>query len=257
MARLAPRAAIALLMALVWLGAPARAHAAEPRNVQQAAAHFQRAQELYEAGNYGEARVELQKAHALDPSAKELVYNLGIVAEKLGKIREALHWFHQYVELDVNDRERARAEAVIHRLEGVKEVREDRSALETPKTIIVVRESPKRGRIDVWTASAATVAVGGLAVGSILGVMALSERPPSSFVTGRDGTYADLQHRVDSAHTKAIGADVGFVVGLVAAGATALLFFGRTRDSRSAGATTSVGLGPLPGGAVACIGGAF
>lgn len=257
MARIASRAGAALLMAFVWLGVPGRARAADPPNVQKAAAHFQRAQELYEAGNYGEARLELQRAHALDPSAKELVYNLGIVSEKLGKIRDALHWFHQYVELDVDARERARAETVIRRLEGVKEIHEDRSPLEAPKTIIVVRESPRRGRIDVLTLSAATLAVGGFAVGAALGAMALSERPRSSFVTGKDGTYADLQRRVDSAYTKAIGADVGFVVGFVGVGATALLFFGRTRDPQSAGAKASVGAAPLPGGAVAFVGGAF
>ena len=48
-------------------------------------------------------------------------------------------------------------------------------------------------------------------------------------MTGRDGTYADLQAKQSDAHTQAIVADVGFGVGIAAAVVTAYLYFGRTK----------------------------
>src|SRR6185503_2455633 len=76
--------------------------------------------------------------------------------------------------------------------------------------------SPEHGRIDALTIGAAGLAVAGIAVGSVFGVMALNEKPSSSFVTGRDGSYADLVSRADDAHAHARIADIGFAVGIVA-----------------------------------------
>jgi tetratricopeptide (TPR) repeat protein len=256
MARFARAGAAALLAVLVW-AAPNEARAGDPPNVQEAAVHFQRAQDLYHVGNYGDAYAELLKAHKIDPKAKELVYNLGTVAEKLSKFEDALHWFRQYLEMDVDEHERARAEGVIRRIEGAKQQVHEDKPLERPKTMIIVRESPPRGRVDALTISTAVVAVGGFTVGAIFGVKALSDRPSSSFVTGKDGTYQDLQNRVANAHTSALVADVALIVGVVATGVTAFLFFGRTRDSQPPTAQTTVGAAPIPNGAAAFVGGTF
>jgi len=260
MARSRHAATAALLAAAIGVGAPGIARAAEtPPNVQEASKHFQKAQDAYHAGNYGDAYKELKQAQELDPTAKELVYNLGTVAEKLSKYDDALRWFHKYEEMDIDERERTRVEAVIRRIEGAKQnAPEDTKVLVRPKTMIIVRETPPRGRIDVLTVSAAIVAVGGFTVGAIFGAKALSERPSSSFVTGRDGSYTDLQQRVSSAHTSAIVSDVGLIVGLAATAGAAVLFFARTRDPHPVTEkTTTIGAAPIPNGAAAFVGGSF
>ena len=61
-------------------------------------------------------------------------------------------------------------------------------------------------------------------------VKASSDKPPSGFVTGRDGSYADLASQADSAHASAILADVGFGVAIVAGVGAALLYFLRPKD---------------------------
>ncbi len=56
-----------------------------------------------------EAIVELDAARALDPKAKDLVFNLGVVHEKLGDIDEALRYARLYSQMDLEPAERARA----------------------------------------------------------------------------------------------------------------------------------------------------
>lgn len=200
----------------------------------EAGKHFAKARELYGQGNYKDARVELIEARKLDPQSKELVFNLGIVNEKLALFDEALEQFRAYREIsDVTEQEKARAEAIILRLEGAKKQAADQKRDE-PK-IIVVPEPPKqpeapapKGRIDAATITAAGVGVIGLSVGAIFGIKALGERP-SGFVTGRDGSYQDLVAKSDSAHTSAIVSDVGFAVGVVGVAAAAVLYFTRPK----------------------------
>jgi tetratricopeptide (TPR) repeat protein len=212
----------------------------EPKTKEQLEAqqHFQRAKDLYASGAYREAIAELEQARGLDPKAKDLVFNLGIVHEKLGKFDEAITFFRQYMEMEsVTSAERATAENIIKRIEGAK-----REVPVTPVptgTATTITEPPppppaedtSRGRIDALTISAGSVAIVGLGVGAAFGILALSNQP-SNFVTGRDGTYDVLQTKQSDAHTQAIIADVGFGVGIVAALATAYLYFGRTAQPR-------------------------
>jgi hypothetical protein len=80
-------------------------------------------------------------------------------------------------------------------------------------------------------------------VGTTFGVMSLSTQPSSDFVTGRDGTYADLQDRTSRAHTQAVVADIGFAVGAVGAIAAAVLYFSRPKvaPAGTTGAACAVG----------------
>src|SRR5690606_19781621 len=88
---------------------------------RRAQAHFQRAKELYQAGSYREAIAELEAARELDPGAKDLVMNLGIVHEKLGRFDEALDYFQTYLDMEgVTPAERTKAEGIIKRIEGAK-----------------------------------------------------------------------------------------------------------------------------------------
>lgn len=210
----------------------------EPKTKEQLEAqqHFQRAKDLYQTGAYREAIAELEQARGLDPKAKDLVFNLGVVHEKLGKFDEAIAFFRQYMEMEgVTAAERGKAENIIKRIEGAKRevpvappAGHRASEPPPPRT-----EEPSNGRIDAATITAGSIAVVGLGVGTLFGILAVSTKPPSTgFVTGRDGTYENLQAKTRDAHTEAVVADVGFGVGIVAAAVTAYLYFGRPKDSQ-------------------------
>ncbi len=234
--------ALATGLVLVLAGSPL--HAAPPGTPAtpeaQAAAqqHFQKARDLYQAGSYRDALAELEAARALDPSGKDLVFNVGVVCEKLGRIDDALGHFRMYVEMEgVTAQEKARAESFIKRLEGAKRElpptkvpppREDKRPPPPPPEKVKDRETP-RGRLDALTYLAGGVGLAGLAVGTTFGVMSLSTQPSADFLTGRDGTYADLKDRTDRAHTQAVVADVGFAVGAVGAIAAAFLYLSRPK----------------------------
>lgn len=200
----------------------------------EAQRHFQAARDLYAQGAYRQAIVELEAARGFDPRSKELVFNLGVVHEKLADIPKALEFFRMYLGMDPDDEERARGEAYVRRLEGAKgEVAPKVVRLEAPKpSVLPPPPSPPvtvRGVVDGWTLVAAGATVVFVGAGTALGVSAVTSKPSSGFVTGKDGSYSDLVARTDSAHTQGVVADVFFGAGIAAAAATAILYFGRTR----------------------------
>ena len=221
--------------------------------------HYKHARELYQVGSYREASAELESALALDPSAKELVFNLGVVSEKLGKFDEALRYFRHYSEMSLSAAEKQRADGLIKRLEGAKnEVvvtpPPPPAAPETAK----IPEKPENGRIDTATIVVASVAVAGLGVGTVLGIKALADKPKSGFVTGRDGSYADLQRSADSAHTEAIVADIALGVGVAAAAVAAYLYFARPKVvAAPSPSRASVSIAPTAGGGAIFLRGSF
>jgi tetratricopeptide (TPR) repeat protein len=101
---------IALLAGLTAAASssPRRASAQDTDAASVAAArdHFEKARAFYGQGAYREAVAELEAAHALDPSAKDLVFNLGVVHEKLADIDEALQWFQLYTTMNLTAQER-------------------------------------------------------------------------------------------------------------------------------------------------------
>lgn len=246
----------------------ARADETSPANVAAARRHYEKAKSFYSQGSYREAIGELEAAHTLDPNAKDLVFNLGVVHEKLGDIEDALKWFKLYTTMNLTQAERDRADAYVKRLEGAKKEIEDRQAAEaasgqhtgpTPPTPPSPPPPPKEkappGRIDGLTIGAAGVTVAGLGFGVVLAVKAEIDRPPSPFITGRNGTYADLVDRQANAHQEAIMADIGFGVAAAGAVGTAILYFARPRvmSRRS----TTVSAAPLTGGGAFFVQGSF
>jgi hypothetical protein len=217
-------------------GLGAETPSSEPKTREQLEAqqHFQRAKDLYQTGAYREAIAELEHARGLDPKAKDLVFNLGIVHEKIGKLDEAITFFRQYMEMEgVSAAERAKAENIIKRIEGAKRevpVAPAKGTAEPPPPPTHDEDS-RNGRIDVATITAGSIAVVGLGVGATFGILALSTKP-SGFVTGRDGTYGTLQSKTSDAHTQAVVSDVGFGVGIAAAVVTAYLYFGRPKEDK-------------------------
>jgi len=227
------------------LAAPRLAHAQEASgdSVAAARAHFLKGKELYQAGSYREAIVELDAARALDPKAKDLVFNLAIVHEKLAEVDEALRYARIYVQMDLEPAERARAETYIKRLEGAK----NEVAKRPPPT--EETHERVRGRLDAATITVGVVAIGALGAGVVIGIKALSDKP-TGFVTGANGnTVSDLQNKVNSAHTEAIVADVCFIGAGVAAAGAAVLYFARYRDDAPTGSnSTRLSVTPLVGG---------
>jgi tetratricopeptide (TPR) repeat protein len=224
-----------------------------PEAAARAREHFQKGRELYQAGAYREAIGELEAARSLDPRAKDLVFNLAVVNEKLGQIDQAIHYVHVYSEMDLDPQERSRGDAYMKRLEGAKKEVEARAAAaaaarsaETVSTVTPAA-SPEHGRVDAATVTAAVFAVGGVAFGTTFGVKALADRP-TNFVTGKDGPYSTYLSDQQHAHTEAILADVGLGVGVAAAAIAAYLYFGRTKEKTPPRTETTVSAVPVMDG---------
>jgi tetratricopeptide (TPR) repeat protein len=254
------------LVAAVLLPAPHRAWADEtsPANVAAARKHFDKAKADYAQGAYREAIGELEAAHALDPNAKDLVFNLGVVHEKLGDIDEALKWFRLYTSMNLTPTERDRADAYVKRLEGAKKELDAKQAAAASSSTTPPpppphdTEPPAHGRIDALTIAGASVTGVALVVGIVLGVKAEQDKPPANYVTGKTGTYDNLVNRTNTSHSEAVAADISFIVSALLAGATTYLYLGRTRDPEppSSGSTT-VSAAPLTGGGALFVQGSF
>jgi tetratricopeptide (TPR) repeat protein len=247
----------------------ARADEAAPANVAAARRHYERARADYEQGAYKEAIAELEAAHALDPTAKDLVFNLAVVHEKLADVDEALRWFRVYETMKLTPQEADRAEAYVRRLEGAKHELEAKQSPPPPQAATPVQPPPPptqraswvaEGRIDTATIAATGTAGAGLLFGVALGIKAKSDQPSSNYVTGENGTYEDLTDQARSAHREAVLADVGFGVFVLGAAAAAYLFFSRpraaaptTRGATPRGATLEL----VPPGGALRLGGTF
>jgi len=251
---------------------PESAAAAQTEDQRKAQEHFQRARELYQAGKYEGAIAELEVARGLDPKAKDLVMNLGIVHEKLGRYDEAIGYLKVYLDMEsVTPAERSKVEGMIKRIEGAKSSAPPSTAPPSttdttpapPTPSMTVTTPAPRGRVDALTIAAGSVAIVGLGLGAGLGIHALTTRPSDGFVTGRDGSFATLQQQTNDAHTAAVIADVSLGVGLVAALATGWLYFGRTKDptgkptTGAASARVSVVPAPASSGGALFVGGRF
>ena len=181
---------------------PALAYADPPKGTtpESAAAHQHatHAHELYQQGSYHEAITELETALKLDPNGKDLVFNLGVVHEKLGDIADALRYFERYEQMDLDAQERAKADTYLKRLQGArKEVEKPPEPIPPPPLPQPPPPPPPEkhyGRFDWITASAAVVGVGGLVVGSVFGVKALGDRPnPNTPIANKGGVNAALK----------------------------------------------------------------
>src|SRR5271170_3834692 len=143
--------AVGLVLALLVRAVPAAAqpppaaNAGTPEAVAEARVHFAKGKELYQAGAYREAIAELEAARALDPKAKDLVFNLGVIHEKLGDINDALRFLRLYTQMDLEPAEQARAETYIKRLEGAKAELDAKKAAEHAAEDTRPKPAPTRG----------------------------------------------------------------------------------------------------------------
>jgi tetratricopeptide (TPR) repeat protein len=255
-------AALALVLtATTPTAAQAQPTSASPPTAQRdAEQHYQKARELYQSGAYREALAELEAAHTLDPNAKELVFNLGVVNEKLGKIDDALRYFRQYAQFDgLSAQEKQKADNFIRRLEGAKREIPPQPPPQQPPPQPPPQPSrpPERGRFDAATAVAGVIALAGLGVGATFGIKALVDKPKQNFTTGKDGSFDDLQRARDDSYSEARIADVSLAVGVVAAAVTAYLYFGRTKAPQVSNTRAQVSAAPVPGGGAFVVQGKF
>lgn len=101
--------------------APAQAEgppAAEPNRGQMAAAKkfFDRGQALYKEGKYDAAWVEFSSAYEIAP-LPDLVYNLARCEEQMGRKRDAIQHYNEFLRLSPNDRDADNIRNTVTRLE--------------------------------------------------------------------------------------------------------------------------------------------
>ncbi|HEY4118216.1 MAG TPA: tetratricopeptide repeat protein, partial [Byssovorax sp.] len=117
-----PRARFARSVGARWIGgaalalalAPVSSRADTPRlhaaksdaAIERAQALHDEAARLYERGEYRDAIAKLETALALDPSGKELVYNLALIHERLGEFDDATRYYEQFLPMETDPKVR-------------------------------------------------------------------------------------------------------------------------------------------------------
>jgi tetratricopeptide (TPR) repeat protein len=184
---------------------------------QLAEKHYKRARELYQLGRYREAIAQLEAALRSDPNGAELLYNLGLVHEKLGDADEAIAAYRHYLQVlgnDADPEEVAKVQAIIKRLDGA-------------KTELKAREAKK-------TEHRFTPLSGGLLVGSgvallstaLLGWAALRHDAEARDLVISEGRgLAERAALVERAKSEATLANVFGVITLLSAGTALTLYF--------------------------------
>jgi tetratricopeptide (TPR) repeat protein len=244
-------AAVAAAIALSSPGlAQSQGSRAEAAKTEARAAEAKRlhdlARELYDDGEYRKAIEKLEQALALDPEGKELVYNLGLIHEKLAEPLEAERWFRRYLEVETDPVLRERTLRALKRIEGVKRdqaaarARQVESAAPTgaPAPSAAPPPPPPPSTttrpVGPWVWITGGVAVSALIVGNAFAISAVSKSPGSDARTGGSVGVADLQADADAAHSRAIIADVSFVVALLAGAGAAYLYLSTPPVPRTA-----------------------
>lgn len=182
------------------------------------------AKTLYAKGKYNDAVDKLKLAVELDPEAKVLYYNLGLIEEKLGHVDTALAYFRRCLELEQSHEERLRLAKTIKRLEGALEFVDWKDNAQAAPVIIRRNSTDRSTRPDggsnllPWAYVAGATSVAAAIVGIGLASRAGELDPGDAPVTTASVSTEQLQADADDAHALAIGADVSFGI---AAGALA------------------------------------
>jgi tetratricopeptide (TPR) repeat protein len=221
------RTASVLLAALLLTTTPG-AHAADPDPTtrpspegseaeRRAKPHFDAALAHYERGRYREAAAELELALSLDPSGKDLLYNLGLVHERLGELGAALHYLRRARVLETDPAEQQRLDRSLRRIEGA-------YAASYLSVRVPPRATPARleRRADAWVVSTATVAVGAALIGTMFALRADALEPSGAERSAPPEVLAERERRVTDA--SAVSA-LSFLVAVVAGTSSAALYW--------------------------------
>lgn len=215
------------------------APAAQTADEESAQRHFDHALEEYRAGHYASALRSLKEAARLDPSGKDLFFNLALVHEKLGQLPEAIAALERFSALEPDAAEREKVRLTIARLQGAQQ------ELGLPVAVAPVPcpEPPppaapsERGPSPVLI-GAATVALASLAIGTVFGLQALSN-DVSGASTSSSLSVAQLRERARRAERQALIADVAFAVTAASAATFAGVWWlsSGAAEERAAGVT--------------------
>lgn len=233
--------------------------AADPPGVnpERAQVVYKEALKLYRSGQYRAAIEKLNTARKLDPSEKNLPYNLGIVHEKLGELDDAIKNFEIYFELETDKDEKERVQVTIQRLRGARdEINRNKPA---PPASAPASSSapppeppppppppppPRKGRLDALVYGTGGLALAATGAGIFFGVTALSRRPDLS--TASNKTLPELQNEQKMANSRALFADLSFGVAIASGGAAVLLYL--LRDAPPEASASSGYIAPTQGG---------
>jgi tetratricopeptide (TPR) repeat protein len=223
-----------VLAAVLIAGAPAAA-----QDDERARLHFESGRSYFAEGAYERALQEFQQAYTLS-ERPALLFNIGQTEERLAMYEEAAQTFERYLAAVPNDenravlerrianlRERAQGRATQPHTEPLPEPQATtgpRTATQTPST--------SGGNDGLVLGGIAALAVGGAALvtWAILGGLALGEQ--SEIENGCYPTRSCTPADVADMDAFALGADIMWPVGAVAAGVgVALLIVGLTSSS--------------------------
>ncbi len=248
--------AVGLSGPAAWAEPPSpKAAAAEVTRAERAQALHDEAAALYERGEYRVAIDKLEEALKLDPSGRELVYNLALIHERLGDIDAAEGYYRRYLEMEKDGRVREKVHATLKRLEGA---RKELSRGGTPLTVAAPRaleaspplepaqEPPQRRRYTGWVIVLTSIAGSGLLASTAFGISAIAHNPGGSARTGGGVSIGDLQANAATAHRDAMVADISFLTGAIAGG-VAIYLYAAGRPSRAPDPLAGM---PRPSGAI-------
>jgi tetratricopeptide (TPR) repeat protein len=221
--------------------APRAEQASEPPSA--AVRHYHKGRELYLAGRYREAAVELEQAVTLDPDSPNLVYNLARVYELLAEIDTSIVHYKRYRALlppgDVE--ERARVDGTLQRLEGARS-----QVTELPASPAGQPVKLERGVADATFWTFTVVGAAALVAGGAVGVAALgAEKDVEKFVVEEDGDVDKRRDLEDRADRLALTSDMCLLAGAVLGTTAILLYALRQKPARSPpAAKLDVGVSP-------------
>lgn len=175
--------------------------------------HFERALELYRAGRYAEALAQLKRSAELDPSGKDLFFNLALVQEKLGQLPDAITSLERFRELETDSAERERAWLTIERLRGAQQAQQAERQRAAPCPARPAPPTRAAKAPNALLIASASVAVASFIVGSVFGVKALSD-DVSGAQTSPSLSLDQLRLRGRRAEREALVADVALALGV-------------------------------------------
>jgi tetratricopeptide (TPR) repeat protein len=225
--------------------APPLQVATDKDRARRAMALHDEAWALYEEGRYRAAIEKLEAALTIDPDARELVYNLALLHEKLADVKEAIAYYRRYLEKETDPKARARVQATVRRLEGAAREAAAREALSPLRDPAPPPPPPPRP-VRPWVVATGALAGTAFVLGAVFGFSALARNPGANARTGGSVTIGDLQAAANAAHSDAVVADVSFLAAAASAGAAIFLYLATPRRAQlgPAQAAHAVALGP-------------
>lgn len=209
----------AIFAAAALSTSPARAEEEAP---EPALELHDAARDLYARGDYAGAVDKLREAVRLDPDAKTLFYNLGLIEEKMGRIDAALADYRRCLELETNPDERANLALVIKRLEGAREAM-DFGPAPAPAPAPPPPPPPADDGISPWVWATGGAALSSFVVAAILASRAGAVDPGDDATTTVATPLEQLEDDAARAHQLALGADIALGIGVAATAATVVV----------------------------------